>query len=96
MTALRVAVALAWALAQLLGLLVGGFALLGAQYGQPGTAALGVVLLLAPAIIGGGGLWLAARSGDPAGARAILAVALLLLVGGIAAVLLSVVGARGG
>ena len=90
---LRIALILAWAATQLLALLVGGWGLLGAQMGEPGSAVLGVLILLAPAVLAGGGLWYAAR--HPAQAALALGLPLAVLIGGTALLLLPMGASRG-
>ena len=86
---------LAWAVAQLIGLLLGGWALLGFQQGQPGTGVLGVLLLLGPPAIAFAAWRLAGQTADPTTANMILGGGALLLLVSTGA-LVALVAGNGG
>lgn len=90
---LRILLFIGWAIAQPLALLIGGWGLLGASYGRPGTSLFGLFLILLPAILLLAGLTGARRHPEQAGLW--LALPLIGMVSAVGLALLLVGNARG-
>jgi hypothetical protein len=78
---LRLLLVIGWVVAQPLALLIGGWGLLGASYGRPGTSVIGLLLILLPTALLIAGLLGARR--DPGHATLWLGLPLLGMAAGL-------------